>query len=117
MRPGKFIYWTPRILSIVFILFLSLFSFDVFSPELGFWQIALALLIHNIPALFLLAVLLISWRYEIFGGIVFILAGLVYIALVLMNPFKWYMISWFLIIALPAFFIGALFLIGWYNKR
>lgn len=114
---NKFIYWTPRILSIIFILFLALMSLDVFSPELNFWQILIALLMHNIPALILLIVLLISWKHEIVGGISFILAGLLYIIMLMRRPFEWYMLSWIIQISGVAFFIGILFLIGWFKKK
>lgn len=116
-KTSKFIYWTPRILSIIFIFFLALMSLDVISSELSFWQIVVGLFMHNIPALVLLIALLISWKYEIVGGIVFILAGLLYIVVLMMNPFEWYMLSWSLIIAGPAFLIGILFLIGWFKKK
>lgn len=92
-------------------------SLDVFSPELSFWQIVVGLFMHNIPALVLLIVLLISWKYEIVGGIAFILAGLLYIAWLMRKPFQWYMIIWSLQIAGPAFLIGILFLIGWSKKK
>ena len=95
---NKFIYWTPRILAIIFILFLALMSLDVFSEELNFWQTLLALFMHNIPALVLLIVLIISWKHEIVGGIAFILAGITYMVLLFINPFEWYMISWSIII-------------------
>src|SRR3989338_11063669 len=95
-KISKFVYWTPRILSIIFIFFLALMSLDVFSSELSFWQTFGALFMHNIPALVLLIVLLISWKYEIVGGIAFILAGLLYISIMVMNAlknqFEWYMI-------------------------
>jgi len=116
-RVSKFIYWTPRGLSIMFILFLVLFSLDVFELKLGFWQTIVGLLMHNIPAFILLAVLLISWKYEIVGGIAFTLAGVLYIIMLMMSPFEWYMISWSLIIAGPAFFIGILFFINWFKKE
>ncbi len=117
-KVDKFIYWTPRILSIIFILFLALFSLDVFDSGLDFWGTLLGLFIHNIPSLILLIFLIISWKYEIVGGIVFILAGLAYIMMVFMNPvFEWYMISWSAIIAGPAFLIGALFLVNWFKKK
>lgn len=116
-KINKFIYWTPRILSILFILFLALFSLDVFGTGLNFWQTIGALFMHNIPSLILLAVLSISWKYEIVGGIVFILAGLLYIFLLLINPqLEWYMLFWALQISGPAFFIGILFTIGWFKK-
>ncbi|MFA6549845.1 MAG: hypothetical protein WCT36_00635 [Candidatus Gracilibacteria bacterium] len=120
-KINKFIYWTPRILSIIFIAFLALFSLDVFSSESSFWQIILGLLIHNIPVFVLLAILIISWKYEIVGGIAFILAGLAYIVLIvadaLKNQFEWYMIAWTIQISGVAFFIGILFLIGWFKKK
>ena len=113
---NRFAYWTPRILSIMFICFLALFSLDVISPGLSFWQIVVGLLMHNIPVFILLIVLLISWRHEIVGGIVFILAGLLYVVMTLMNAlnnsFEWYMISWILTIAGPAFLVGVLFIIN-----
>jgi len=117
---GKFIYWTPRILSILFLCFLVLFSFDVISPELSFWQIAVGLFMHNIPVFILAIVLLISWKHEIVGGIAFILAGLLYTALILIkaigNQFEWYMIFWIFMIAGPAFLIGILFFVNWFKK-
>jgi len=117
-KINKYLYWTPRILSIIFILFLTMFSLDVFSSDLSFWQIALGLFMHNIPTFILIAVLIISWKHEIIGGIVFILAGLFYIIILLMNSqLEWYMLSWSILIAGPAFLIGILFLIGWFKKR
>ncbi|MCX6709372.1 MAG: hypothetical protein NTV63_00230 [Candidatus Woesearchaeota archaeon] len=121
-KISKFIYWTPRILSIVFLLFLAMFSLDVFEGNYGFWGTILALLIHNIPVFILLAILIISWRHEIVGGIAFIIAGILYITIllitILMNPpFQWYMLFWSVQISGPAFLIGILFLIGWHRKR
>src|SRR3989344_3018989 len=120
-KTNKFIYWTPRILAIIFILFLAMFSLDVFDLELSFWQTIGALFIHNIPVFILLVILLISWKYEIVGGIVFILAGILYIARLLMTAitavFEWYYLSWAVQISGIAFFIGILFLVGWFKKK
>ena len=120
-KINKFIYWTPRILSIIFIMFLALFSLDVFETNLGFWETLLALFIHNIPAFILLIILLISWKHEIVGGIVFILAGILYVAILLINTLtnrpEWYMLFWALQISGPAFLIGILFIVNWLKKR
>lgn len=116
-KISNFIYWTPRILSIIFIAFLALMSLDVFDSNSGFWQTILALFMHNIPALILLIILLISWNYEIVGGIVFILAGLIYIIFLAKNPFEWYQLSWIIQISGIAFLIGILFLINWFKKK
>ncbi|MBW2967235.1 hypothetical protein KY362_01990 [Candidatus Woesearchaeota archaeon] len=118
----KFIFWTPRILSILFILFLTMFSLDIFDLGLGFWGTVLGLLIHNIPSFVLTIILIISWKYEIVGGIGYIFAGLFFFMLmlvpVLFRPeHEWSMLLGALIISLPAFIIGALFLVGWFRKR
>lgn len=117
-KINKLVYWTPRILSIIFILFLTLFSFDVIEPGLTFWQIIGGLFMHNIPVFILIIALLISWKYEIVGGIVFILAGLLFIWLTIgRNEFEWYLIVWIIQISGPAFLIGILFFIGWFQKN
>jgi len=119
--PGKadrLIYWTPRILSILFIMFLAMFSLDVISPGLSLRQILIGLLMHNIPVFVMLIILIVSWKYEIVGGIAFLLAGLLYVFLTIRGEAPWYLVlSWSLTIAGPAFLIGILFLIGWIRKR
>ncbi len=118
-KINKFIYWTPRIASIIFLLFLAMFSLDIFDANYDFWGTVVGLFMHNIPVFILLIILIISWKYEIVGGIAFILAGLLYIGLLAMKqPFQWYYLSWSLsIIAGPAFLIGILFIINWLKKQ
>jgi hypothetical protein len=117
-KSGRFIFWAPRIVAIIFILFLALFSLDVFGNGYGFWQTVGAFLMHNIPSFILTAILIIAWRYEIVGAVAFWLAGLVYIGSMVFRPdFQWYQISWSFIIAGPAIFIGILFWIGWRRKK
>ncbi len=115
-KVRKFIYWTPRILSVIFILFLALMSLDIFDMKLGFWGTIVGLFMHNIPAIILLIVLLISWKYEIVGGIAFILAGFLYILFTLQN-FEWFMLFWIIQISGIAFLIGILFLVNWFKKK
>ncbi len=117
---SKFVYWTPRILSIILVLFLTIFSWDVFDENLGFWQTVLGLLIHNIPALLLAAIVWISWKYEIVGGIAFILAGIAHMVFSIMRETHdpWYMaLAISLIVDGPAFLIGILFFMNWLRKK
>lgn len=120
-KTDKLIYWTPRVVSILFILFLAMFSLDVFDGNLGFWGTVVGLFMHNIPVFILAIVLWISWKREIVGGVGFILAGLAYIAALLFGAigggFQWYMVSWAVIIAGPAFLVGALFIINWRKRK
>lgn len=121
-RTDKILYWAPRILSILFIGFLTLFSLDVFEPGLSAGEIALGLLMHNIPSIILIVLLFIAWKREIVGAAVFFCAGLLYIGFVVFGAvnsgLQWYLaISWSFIIAGPAFIIGALFLVNWKRKK
>jgi hypothetical protein len=49
-------------LSILFAMFLSVFSLDVFSEANGFGETILALLMHLIPVDIVVIVLVIAWR-------------------------------------------------------
>jgi hypothetical protein len=117
-KISKWLYWSPRILSILFLLFLAMFSLDVFGNNYTFWETVLGLFMHNIPVFILLIILIISWKHELVGGIGFILGGLLYIYLTLgRNPFEWYMLSWIIQISGLAFLIGVLWILNWKKKR
>ncbi len=119
-KISKFIYWTPRILSIILVLFLTIFSGDVFEENLGFWQTILGLLIHNIPAMLLAVIIWISWKYEVVGGVAFIIAGIAHMifSIVRVDAELWYIsFAGSLIIDVPAFLVGILFLINWFKKK
>ncbi|HBV58322.1 MAG TPA: hypothetical protein DEB73_03640 [Candidatus Magasanikbacteria bacterium] len=118
---SKKLFWTPRVLSIIFILFLALFSLDIFDGNYGFWGTILGLFMHNIPSMILSIILIISWKYEIVGGISFIMVGILYIAVILIHiiktGFELYYLAWAIQISGIAFFVGILFLIGWHKKK
>lgn len=117
----NWLFWTPRILAILFIIFLSLFSLDVFDGNYGFWGTILGLFMHNIHSIILLIVLIVAWKHEIVGAICFFLAGIFYYSTIIFNligeEFKWYMIFYPLIIAGPAFLIAILFFINSRKKK
>jgi len=108
----KFIYWSPRILSILFVIFLSLFALDVFGEFSG-WDLVVALFMHLIPSFVLLLVILIAWRRDLVGAFVFIAGGFFYIWVAGLNR----PISWYLAISGPAFLVGILFAINWILNR
>ena len=117
----KWLYWTPRVLSILFIVFLALMSLDVFDGHSNVGNTVLGLLIHNIPAFILIVILAISWNHEIVGGLAFILAGAMYATRVLITMartgFEWHYLFWILQISGFAFLIGILFTLGFIKKR
>ncbi|MFA7707951.1 MAG: hypothetical protein WCX73_03305 [Candidatus Pacearchaeota archaeon] len=120
-KINPWLFWSPRILTILFICFLALFSLDVFDGNSSLSQILLGLLMHNIPSLILLVVLIISWKYELFGAIAFALAGLFYILMIALpisiNSFNIYNFIAILTISLPAFIIAILFYLNYLKKK
>lgn len=100
------LWWIPRISSILFALFLALFSLDVFGQGTGVWKTALAFLIHNIPTIVILLVLIFSWKRSWLGAICFTLIG---IAFYFLMPGK----STSLLLILPIIVIAILFFLNW----
>lgn len=67
-----FLYWTPRVLTILFAAFISIFSFDVFDAGYTFGETLVALFMHLIPTILLVTLLVIAWRWERAGGWLFL---------------------------------------------
>ena len=74
----KFYHWLPRIICILAILFVSMFALDSFSPDLTLWQQIVGFLIHLIPSYILIALLLVAWKWEYVGGIVYTIFGAIF---------------------------------------
>jgi hypothetical protein len=53
----QLLFWSPRILCILFAGFISMFALDVFDEYHGFLEIAKAMLIHLIPTYIILLAL------------------------------------------------------------
>jgi hypothetical protein len=104
------LFWTPRLLCLLFAVFISLFALDVFGENLGFWPTVGAFSIHLIPTAIVLVVLAVAWRWELIGGALLILAGLGYTMMVLTGHHP---LGWILAIAGPAVLVGGLFLLDW----
>ena len=72
----KILYWTPRLIAILAIGFMMMFSTDCFGPEYSFEEKMTCFLMHNIPAYLVIIVLVMAWKWELVGGILFIAAAL-----------------------------------------
>ena len=111
-KGEKIFYWLPRILSIAFVLFLSLFALDVFNEYSG-WSIALPLLIHLIPSFVLAGALAIAWKHEWVGAFIFLGFAVFYIWMVGFDR-HW---SWYAGIAFPSATVGVLYLVSWSQRK
>jgi hypothetical protein len=111
-------HWLPRIICILAILFISLFAADAFASGLTIWQQLGGFLIHLIPSFILLAFLIVAWKWEFIGGIIFVVIGLVTSPLVFMLNHNRNQLSIgaslknVLMITFPFIVVGVLFIIS-----
>ncbi|MHC1704866.1 MAG: hypothetical protein AB9846_13235 [Tenuifilaceae bacterium] len=118
----RVIHWMPRILCILAILFLSMFALDAFDPKLTILQQIGGFLIHLIPSFILIALLILAWKWELIGGIIFILIGLgfspfIFIHNYHMNNSIWMSLFVVLMINIPFVLVGFLFILSNYKKK
>jgi hypothetical protein len=105
----KFIYWAPRTLCIITASFLSIFALDVFRENQGILKIFFALMMHLIPTFIMIIIIILSWRREWIGGILFNLLGIFYIVAIRGR----FPIATYFLIAGPLILTGVLFLLSW----
>ena len=70
-RVRTLVYWTPRAAAALFAAFLAVFAADVFGEGGGFWRTLGALLLHLLPAAAFAGALVVSWRREWLGALLF----------------------------------------------
>lgn len=110
----KLLYFSPRVLSLMMVVFLMLFSLDVFKITTTTQDLVVGLVIHNLPALLLLITSIIAWKYELFGTVVFYIGAIIYGFMVFTNQLNFLMqLNWFLSLATPLVFIGTLYLLNY----
>ena len=121
--PVKTIFWAPRILGILAISFISIFALDAFHPDMTLLEQLRDFLMHLVPSFVLLAILLVAWKWELIGGIIFVAIGLVLTPLIYihnynMNGSVWMSLGIIMLITFPFILVGVLFLLDYkINKK
>jgi hypothetical protein len=113
MRPQikKAIFWAPRLLTIFFAIFISLFALDAFEESGGLIKSLSAFMIHLIPTAIIVAILILSWKRGWIGGVSFLLFGIAYAISASSHP------QWILAISGPLFVISILFFTSWVRNN
>lgn len=108
------IYWVPRVLSVLVIVFFSIFALDVFIPGKTIGYYMEGLIIHLLPNLILAVLLAIAWKWEKIGGLLFMAAAILTVFI-----FDTYIaFPNFFFISFPIFVIGGLFVVhDYFLKR
>ena len=119
----KIIHWTPRIICIAAILFISIFAADAFEAGLTIWQQLANFILHLTPFFVLIVLLLIAWKWEFIGGILFLITGIITIPLIFIHNYKINHLSInqclgiISVINFPFIIVGILFIFSYYRKK
>ena len=118
----KVFHWLPRIICLLAILFVSLFAADAFAPGLTIWQQLGAFIMHLIPSFILLGFLIVAWKWEYVGGLIFLIIGLALSPIVFMHNYNmnhsvWMSLGVILAITFPFVIVGVLFMVSHSLKK
>jgi len=105
---NKVLKWLPRVLVILLAVFFALMSLDVFAEDYHWYEMIVALFMHNVPTLLILGALWVSWIRPGIGGWMFVLLAMLPIFLFNLEE----MLFSLLVTTLPLLVIGVLFLCG-----
>jgi hypothetical protein len=122
MKSILFLHWAPRILTIIAILFISMFSLDSFGGGRPVGEQILAWLIHMIPSFVLIIVLVIAWKWENIGGVILLSIGLAFSPFIFWGNYVnnhsiWMSFVIILTITFPLILTGGLFILSHHTKR
>ena len=108
----RVLHWTPRVLAILFIAFVSMFSLDVFGVGYSPWETVVAFTMHNIPSFVLILCVILAWRRPWVGSLGFLAFAAWY--LTTMRGFDW--TAYALLAGIPAV-IALLYAADWLVRR
>lgn len=111
-RAKRWLFWSPRILCILFTIYVTIFALDLLGEGKGFRDNIIVLLIHLIPTAIILLVLAISWKWEWIGGVLFPAVGIYFLLI-----YGWFQWVSYLIFCGALFLMGFLFLINWFYRK
>lgn len=95
---------------------------DAFSHGESTWDQIIGFLMHLIPSFVLIGILLVAWKWEKIGGIIFILLGLGLSPFIFnhnyaMNNSISMSLGIIALITIPFMVVGILFLVSHYRKK
>ncbi len=105
---NKFLFHSPRLLAILFSIVLILLAADIFSDPIMTWSNKiLSFSVKLITPAIIIASLVVAWKREMIGGLIFIVLGIAYFLLGWNDLAFWKL----LLSGSILLFIGILFLI------
>ena len=109
-RLGKIIHWAPRVGALLIIVFVGLFSLDVFGTGAPPLEVLVGFLIHNLPSIAMLLLLIFAWKRPVVGFVAFLIAAVAFAVLFVRDI---YALPNLLLFVLPILLIASLFYADW----
>lgn len=110
LTPSQVILWAPRAAGIGLAVMLALFAADVLVGNHGILDTLVALAMHLIPSLLVLALVLVGWKHEGIAAMAFAALAVFYAATIAER------LAWIVLVAGPLVFVSALFFYSWWIK-
>lgn len=107
----KFLPLLPRLLSILAIVFVSIFALDLLEHGI-LGEHFLTFLMHMVPSFTLMIILSIAWKWELIGGIIYVLLGVGISPLIYTNSYVT-----IVLITSPFILAGLLFILSHFFRK
>jgi len=101
------VLWLPRVFGVLVCVFLGMFSLDAFASGTPIGEAILGFAVHIAPVLIFFAIVVLSWRRPLVGGVAFTVLAAAY-ALSARGR-----VSWIVVIGVPLLMLGILNLWSW----
>jgi uncharacterized membrane protein len=111
-RLSAVLTWFPRVLAILFAVFISVFALDSFEGHASLLEKLGHLLMHLIPTTLVICALVVAWKYRIVGGLIFMVLGMAFT----IHFGTWKESGLFLMFSAPLFVAGLCFIFSRYSQ-
>ena len=115
-------HWLPRIICLITIVLVSLVALKSYQADISIWQQIGSFAVVMIAPLTFLAFLIVAWRWELIGGIIFTIIGLMLSPYIFLHNYNteisvWRSLFSIVVLILPFVTIGVLFIVSFFQKK
>jgi hypothetical protein len=104
------ILWAPRVVGIGLAVFLALFAADIFMEDRGILGTLVAIMMHLVPSIVVLALVFVGWKHEGLAAVGFVALAILYAATMRER------LAWIALVSTPLAIVSALFFYSWWVR-
>jgi hypothetical protein len=105
----RVLFWAPRLLGLLFAVFVSIFALDAFGEDRPLGQMLFTFVTHLVPAAVVAGVVLVAWRWSLIGFFGFSALAAFY----MINAWGRFATPVYAVMAGPMVLTSVLFLLDW----